>query len=106
MQSSADSANTTTTDFNFQDVDFTPRFGTSDQAKIDGIESSSSVTNLGVTVTNSTPVTRQITNTNVDRVNVLISIPQLQKATDKGDILGSSVQLKFQFNIILVVLLI
>ena len=47
----SDSANTTTTDFNFQDVDFTPRFGTSDQAKIDGIESSSSVTQVGVTVT-------------------------------------------------------
>ena len=100
LQSSADSANTTTTDFNFQDVDFTPRFGTSDQAKIDGIASSSSVTQVGVTVTNSTPVTRQITNTNVDRVNVLISIPQLQRATSGGDILGSSIQYKIsvQYN--------
>ena len=100
LQSSADSANATDTDFNFQDVSFVPRFGTGDQAKIEGIESSSSVTSVGVTVTNSTPVTRQITNTNVDRINVTITIPQLQKATDKGDILGSEIQYKIsvQYN--------
>ena len=76
LQAAADSANTTTTDFNFQDVGFNPRFGTGDQAKIEGIESSSTVTSVGVTVTNSTPVTRQITNTNVDRINVTITVPQ------------------------------
>jgi len=100
LEASADSANATTTDFNFQDVQFNPRFGTADQAKVEGIESSSSVTSVGVTVTASNPVTRQITNTNVDRINVLITIPQLQKATDKGDILGSTIEYKIsvQYN--------
>jgi predicted phage tail protein len=100
LEASADSANATTADFNFQDVVFNPRFGTADQAKVDGIESSSSVTTVGVIVTNSTPVTRQITNTNVDRINVLITVPQLQLATDKGDILGSEIQYKIsvQYN--------
>ena len=53
-----------------------------------------------LTVTQSTPVTRQITNTNVDAVRVTITFPQLQKATDGGDLLGSSVQLKIavQYN--------
>ena len=68
LQASANSANPATTDFNFQDVTFNPRFGTSDQTKIDGIESSSSVTAVGVEVTASSPVTRQITNSNVDAV--------------------------------------
>ena len=100
LKSSADSTNPTTTDFNFQDVTFNPRFGTSGQTKVEGIESSSSVTGVGVTVTQSSPVTRQITNSNVDAVNVTITLPQLQRATDKGDLLGSSVRLKIavQYN--------
>ena len=100
LKASADSTNPSTTDFNFQDVSFTPRFGTANQTKIPGVESSSSVTSVGVTVTASTPVTRQITNTNVDAVNVTVTFPQLQRATDKGDLLGSSVSLKIsvQYN--------
>ena len=88
LKASANSASPASTDFNFQDVGFDPRFGTSGQTKVSGIESSSSVTAVGITVTQSSPVTRQITNSNVDAVNVTITIPQLQKATDKGDILG------------------
>ena len=100
LKSTANSASPVSTDFNFQDVTFNPRFGTSGQTKVKGIESSSSVTAVGVTVTASSPVTRQITNSNVDAVNVTITVPQLQEATDKGDLLGSSVQLKIavQYN--------
>jgi predicted phage tail protein len=100
LKSTADSTNPATTDFNFQDVTFNPRFGTSGQTKVEGIESSSSVTAVGITVTQSSPVTRQITNSNVDAVNVTITFPQLQRATDQGDLLGSSVELKIavQYN--------
>ena len=100
LKSTADSTNPATTDFNFQDVTFNPRFGTSGQTKVEGIESSSSVTSVGITVTQSSPVTRQITNSNVDAVNVTITFPQLQRATDQGDLLGSSVRLKIavQYN--------
>jgi len=100
LKSTADSTNPATTDFNFQDVTFNPRFGTSGQTKVEGIESSSSVTAVGITVTQSSPVTRQITNSNVDAVNVTITFPQLQRATEQGDLLGSSVQLKIavQYN--------
>ncbi len=100
LKATATSASPATTDFNFQDVTFNPRFGTSGQTKVEGIESSSSVTSVGITVTASSPVTRQITNSNVDAVNVTITFPQLQKATDQGDLLGSTVQLKVavQYN--------
>ena len=100
LKSTANSANPVATDFNFQDVTFNPRFGTSGQTKVEGIESSSSVTAVGVTVTASSPVTRQITNTDVDAANITITFPQIQKATTKGDLLGSSVQLKIsvQYN--------
>jgi predicted phage tail protein len=100
LKASANSTNPATTDFNFQDVTFNPRFGTSGQTKVQGIESSSSITAVGVVVTQSSPVTRQITNSNVDAVNITITFPQLQRATDQGDLLGSSVQLKIavQYN--------
>ena len=100
LRSTANSASPASTDFNFQDVSFTPRFGTSNQTKIAGIEGSSSVTGVGVTVTASTPVTRQITNTDVDAVNVTVTFAQIQKATTAGDLLGSTVQLKIsiQYN--------
>ena len=100
LRSSADSTNPQTVDFNFQDVKFTPRFGTGSQTKIPGIQSSESTTSVGVTVTNSTPVTRQITNTNVDAVKVSITFAQLQRATNEGDLLGAEVQLKIavQYN--------
>ena len=96
LNSNASNTNPQTADFNFQNVGFTPRFGTSNQEHISGIESSQSTTSVGVTVTASSPVTRQITNTNVDAAKVTITFPQLQKATDQGDLLGSSVQLKIQ----------
>ena len=96
LRSNANSSNPADTDFNYQDVTFTPRFGTSNQTKISGIESSSTTVNVGVTVTAATPVTRQITNTDVDAVQVTISFPQLQKATNDGDLLGSTVSLKIQ----------
>ena len=100
LRSNANSASPSDVDFNFKDVDFTPRFGTSNQTKIAGIESSSSVTGVGTTVTVSAPVTRQITNSNVDAAKITISFPQIQEATDKGDLLGSSVQFKIsvQYN--------
>ncbi len=100
LKASANSSNPQDVDFNFQNVTFTPRFGTANQTKIDGIESSSSITPVGVTVTAASPVTRQITNTDVDRVKVSITFPQIQKATTDGDLLGSTVQLKIavQYN--------
>lgn len=100
LKSTANSANPSTTDFNYQDVTFNARFGTSNQTKVKGIESSSSVTAVGVVVTQSSPVTRQITNSNVDAANITITFPQLQKATDKGDLLGSTVEFKIsvQYN--------
>ena len=100
LQSQANSSNPNTADFNFQDVTFNPRFGTSGQTKVQGIESSSSITAVNRVVKKTASVTEQITNHNIDAVNITITFPQLQRATDEGDLLGSSVQLKIsiQYN--------
>ena len=96
LKSTANSASPADADFNFQSVGFTPRFGTANQTSIPGIVSSESTTAVGVTVSSSSAVTRQITNTNVDAVKVTITFPQLQEAKDNGDLVGSSVSLKIQ----------
>ncbi len=96
LNSSASNTSPGTSDFNFQNVGFDFKEGTGNQQHIPGIESSQSTTSVGVTVTTSSPVTRQITNTNVDAAKVTITFPQLQKATDQGDLLGSTVELKIQ----------
>ena len=83
-------------DFNFKNVSFEPRFGTSNQTAIQGISASESETAVGVTVTQSTPVSRSITDTNVDAVRVTIAFPQLQKFESDGDINGSEVALTIQ----------
>jgi len=109
LKATADSTNPQTVDFNFQDVTFNSRFGTADQTKIAGIESSQSTIPVGVTVTNADgtdsgadagSVTRQITNTDVDRIKVSITFPQIQIATDEGDLLGDTVSFKIsvQYN--------
>jgi len=100
LKATASSSSPATTDFNFQDVTFNSRFGTADQTKIVGIESSQSTIPVGVTVTADSPVTRQITNTNVDRIKVSITFPQIQIATEQGDLLGDTVSFKIsvQYN--------
>ena len=105
LNANASNTNPQTADFNFQNVGFTPRFGISNQSHVPGIEGSQSTTTVGSTPTNplgtvssgeANAVTRQITNTAVDAAKVTITFPQLQKATDEGDLLGSSVNLKIQ----------
>ena len=100
LRATASSTNPQDLDFNFQDVTFNSRHGTANQTKIDGVESSSSSTPVGITVTAASPVTRQITNTNVDRVKVTITFPQIQVATTSGDLLGDTVEFKIsvQYN--------
>jgi len=57
---------------------------------------SRSPTAVGTTVTTSAPVTRQITNTDVDAVIVTLTWPQIQVAEDDGDIRGDTIEYKIQ----------
>jgi len=100
LKATADSTDPAEIDFNFQNVTFNSRFGTADQTKISGIESSQSTISVGVEVPKDSPVTRTITNTNVDRIKVSITFPQIQIATDDGDLLGDTVDFKIsvQYN--------
>ena len=97
LNSAATSASPADTDFNFQDVTFKSKFGTSNQTAMSGIPAESrSPTAVGVTVTTSAPVTRQVTNTDVDAIIVTLIWPQIQVAEDDGDIRGDTVEYKIQ----------
>ena len=94
LRANADVTDLQTTDFNFQNVEFEPRFGTSNQPFIPGISNIETETNVGVKVEKGTPVSRQITNSNVDAVRVTVRFNSLQKFESNGDVNGTSVRLK------------
>ena len=97
LAADATSASPDDADFNFQDVTFKSKFGTSNQTAMSGIPAESrSPTGVAVEVTTSAPVTRQITNTDVDAVIVTLTWPQIQVAEDDGDIRGDTVEYKIQ----------
>ena len=82
---------------NFQGFTVVTRNGTQGQSYIPGVFANvESETAVSVRVTNSSPVTRQITDSDVDRVRVTIQVPQLQQLEDDGDIVGASVQVAIQ----------
>ena len=96
-------------DFNYQNISFIPRFGTSNQQHVAGLGTPQATIGVGGkpqnpagTVSsgeaNAITTTIAASSTNPDAVKVTVTFPQLQKATDKGDLLGSSVQLKIQVN--------
>jgi len=93
LRASADPTATQPTDFNFQDVEFEPRFGTSDQTFISGIANIESETNVGSKVENGTPISRQITNSSVNALRVTLRFNSLQKFETNGDVNGTSVDL-------------
>jgi predicted phage tail protein len=70
--------------------------GTQAQTYIAGTQGIESETGVNVEATASTSVTRSITDTNVDRVRVTIQLPSLQEIRDDGNIIGFSVNIKFQ----------
>ena len=84
------------TDFNFPNISFEPRFGTSDQTAIQGISEIETENAVGVAVTKASPVSRSITNTSVNAVRVTLGFPSLQKFEDDGDINGAEVAINIQ----------
>jgi predicted phage tail protein len=97
LKASADSTNPQETDFNFAEVGFDTRFGTNNQTRLPGIPAETrSPSAVNVTVTTSSPVTRQVTNTDVDAVVITLTWPAIQIFEDDGDIRGDTVEYKIQ----------
>ena len=81
--------------FNFKDVSFETRTGTSSQTTIPIVRDVSTTKSTGFsTIAQSTPGVIQITDSDVDAVSVQITVPALQRLSDEGDIFGTSVELE------------
>ena len=83
-------------DYNFADYTVTTRTGTQSQSYIPGVFSNIESETSRRYCHKCTPVTRQITDDDVDRVRVTIQIPALQEIESDGDIIGTSVAIKIQ----------
>ena len=100
LRSGADVTSLQDTDYNFKGVTVTPRYGTNSQSYIPGFDVTEDVKTVGTELLNATPITRQITDTNVDAVRVSIAVPRLERSNNEGDILGTSVSIAIdlQYN--------
>jgi len=96
LQQNASNTSPVDSDFNFQNIAFEPRFGTTNQTHIDGIAAIETETAVGTNVTASTPVTKTITDTSIDAIRITIGFPSIQKFQDDGDIVGTSVDLSIK----------
>jgi len=97
LKSSADVTNLQDTDYNFKDVEFTPRFGTSNQTYIGGINNIETEYSVNTAVTYSSSVSRTLTS-NIDAVRVTIGVPRLQKFEDDGSISGLTTYVTIQIT--------
>ena len=85
------------TDYNFKDVQFTPRYGTSSQTFIGGINNIETEYSVNTAVTYSTSIARTLTS-NIDAVRVTISVPRLQKIENDGSISGLTTRVTIQIT--------
>ena len=86
---------------NFSNFSIVTRVGTQTQTHIRGdFRGTQSEQPVNAEVTFGNPVTRTITDTNVDRVRVTLTIPSLRRITDEGNILGNrvTIKIKVQYN--------
>ena len=100
LRSGADVTDLADSDYNFKGVTVEARYGTNSQTYISKFGATEDVQSVNLKVEKDTPITRQITDSNVDAVRVAVSTPRLESATDKGDILGSQIKLRIdvQYN--------
>ena len=81
--------------WNFKDVSYEVRTGTSNQTNIPITTNTETTKSTSfTTIEAATPRVVQITDSDVDAVKVIISVPQLQQISDKGDIYGTKVELQ------------
>ena len=93
LQQAASNTSPVDTDFNYKDVGFEFRTGTSSQTFISGIKNIETEVPIATSVIVSSPVTHTVSQSNINAVRVTLRFPSMQKFEDNGDINGVSVNL-------------
>ena len=78
---------------NFQNTQVEFKVGTENQGAIGKFAGAQQEFTVGAEVTKDNPVTRSITDTNVDAVRVTLTIPALFRVQKDGDVLGTRVEI-------------
>ena len=81
---------------NFRGTSIFVNNGTQGQPYLPGFAATEREVAVGVQFTKDSSVTRTVTDSNVDRVRVTLSIPSLQVIEDDGDIVGNEVEIAVQ----------
>ena len=84
-------------DDNFDDVEVFFRNGASGQPQQTFVNDVETTTIVGVEVAHGTPITRTITDTNVNKIRVTLQIPLLSKVKD-GDIVGTMIDMSIKIT--------
>lgn len=80
--------------YNYQGITYTERKGTATQDVIPGFEAVENTVSVGVQIVEATPVTRTITDAEVDSVTIVIGVPILQRTDkDDGEVVSTDVRL-------------
>jgi len=96
LRAGADPTSPQASDYNFTGVTVNPRYGTQAQTYIPGFDAVEDERSVNTKVLQAVPITRTVTDTNVNALRVTITIPRLERYTDEGDIVGESVSLNIQ----------
>lgn len=82
---------------NFKGMSFFFKTGTQSQLHIGGFSNVESEENVGTKVTKTGgPITRSVTDSDVDLLRFRFTVPALQKQKDNGDIVGTSIAFRLQ----------
>ena len=93
LQSAASVTAPNDSDFNFQDVGFEFREGTSNQTFISGIKNIETEVGIGTVVTTTNPVTHTVNQSTINAVRVTLQFPAMQVFNNEGGIDGTEVNL-------------
>ena len=96
LQQAADASNPSDSDFNYQNVSFDFRLGSSNQTFIGGIDATEAETVIATNVTTSNPVTHTVSSNTINAVRVTVKFPSMQRFKSNGDINGTEVQLRIK----------
>ena len=103
LQSAADSTDPSSSDFNFKDIEeFGPsleiKFGTANQTKAKGIQSTGNPVRLDTTVTKALPVNLDVSDPTQEQIRITLDFQALQQINSKGDFKGMTVELEINIR--------
>jgi len=83
-------------EYAFKDVEFVSRLGTEDQEPVIGYNQVLSEQSVNAKIEKASPVTRTLTNPNIDAARIRLQVQGLQVFQDNGDITGTSVKIRIE----------